>query len=185
MSWELDRHQWNTLRAAGTAVDVPLAIEALQSATTEEAAVDAYWRIDNVVVVQGAVYEAALAATQCLLSSLLQCTEVARPHILELLVQIGSGEASESEVVAGNSSVVEMCLGELVRGFPIYAHLLEHSSRTEERAYCVDLLCLCARHQAADHDRVVWYLRRVMTGEAPGELKRLVENWLQELAFVN
>lgn len=102
MSWEIEYYDWSQLEANGGALEVPGAIKALESAVTNETALRAYWKIDNTVIVQGAVYSAALPTVRCLLSSLLRSTAVGRPHILELLVQIGGGEAATLD--AGNAA---------------------------------------------------------------------------------
>src|SRR5688500_4419171 len=49
--WEFERFSWHTLRSANSAANIPQAIEDLRTATDEDSARSAYWRIDNEVVV--------------------------------------------------------------------------------------------------------------------------------------
>ena len=59
---ELSRHDWSGLRSfIGDASFVPNAIMALASARSETEAMNAYWRIDNVVMVDGRLSEFALS----------------------------------------------------------------------------------------------------------------------------
>ena len=104
MIWERERYDWASLRAMGSAVTVPKALQRILESTNEAEATSAYWLIDNVVVVQGSLYEAALPAAACLVVALAHCGLPARPKILELLVQIGAGKPDPSEIAAGNHS---------------------------------------------------------------------------------
>ena len=181
MSWEIGRHDWSLLRAAGSASGIPRAIMSLQSAISVNDATAAYWQIDNTVTVQGAVYEAALAAASCLLVSLVSCTEAARPQILELLVQIGAGEPADVEVEAGNFNIVPACLEEIARGVPIFVSVLERSHSSDERSSCVDLLGLCCRVDSSLRARVKSYFETVKVAGASDGLLALLESWAEEL----
>jgi len=66
--WEYRRHKWESLRSAASARDIPETIERLRLAATEEEASNAYWRIDNEVIIQGALFEAALPTAMCLVT---------------------------------------------------------------------------------------------------------------------
>lgn len=181
MTWEAERYNWSRLRAAGSASGVPKALVSLQSATSEQEAQEAYWNIDNTVVLQGSLYEAALPATACAVGILPRCTAVARPWCLELLVQLGSGQPDPSELVAGNTNLRELCIHELCRGVAIYFDLLENGNDIE-RGWCVDLLGLCARVDSSLKSRFKWNLERMLMEPINDELRKLSDNWLQELA---
>jgi hypothetical protein len=179
MSWEIERYDWSQLRADGGALGVPDALIALEYAASAEAAQAAYWKLDNTIVVQGTVYEAALPATRCLLASLLRSTDVARPQILELLVQIGSGEAIEP--AREHSDLVGQCVIEICRGLPIYLNILELSVDSDEQAFCVDLLGICCRADPTLRERVLWYFNR-MRSRAPSKgLLQLLDSWEEEI----
>jgi hypothetical protein len=179
--WEVERYDWSRLRAMGSASEVPEAISALRRATSAQEAERAYWRIDNVVVVQGALFEAAIPTTTCVVSALYQCSEAARPLMLELLVQLGSGEPDPGEIMAGNGGIQKLCARELGRGASIYLDLLENGSN-EERGWCVDLVGICVRADLSLRERGEWYLKRLLSTQPEGALRQLVENWLREIA---
>jgi hypothetical protein len=110
---------------------------------------------------------------------------VARPYILELLVQIGSGEPARAELEIGEPGILRMCLQETVRGMPMFVSVLGQSTGPNERASCVDLLGLCCRADPALMGRVRWYLERVLTEDIPAGLRRLIENWMEEVGSQN
>ncbi|HRI62678.1 MAG TPA: hypothetical protein PK156_00525 [Polyangium sp.] len=180
MNWEIDYYDWSQLQAAVDASGVPAAIRALESATSNDEALTAYWKIDNTVVVQGAVYPAALPTIRCLLISLTRSTVLARPHILELLVQIGSGEAAELK--GNNSDLVQRCLVEVNRGLPIYMDILERSINLDEKGFCIDLLGLCCRAEPSLKHRVQWYFNKLESQGTTDELRRLISSWEEEIA---
>ncbi|WP_437912847.1 hypothetical protein WME73_38505 [Sorangium sp. So ce302] len=160
---------------------MPLALRELQLAVTESEALAAYWKIDNTIVVQGQVYQAALAAVPCLLGVLLRCTEVARRHVLELLVQIGSGEAAAREIELGEVDIVQRCQREIARGLPIYVDIIERAVDADECAFCVDLLGLSCRADRGLRERVLWYFERVRVAASFEGVQRLLSSWLEEL----
>lgn len=182
VTWEAERYDWSRLRAMGSASGIPGALAALQSATSEQDARSAYWKIDNTVIVQGALYEAALPTTACAVSVLARCTSESRPWCLELLVQLGSGQPEPSELEATNGRLQELCAQELSRGFSLYLDFLENGTE-DERESCVDLLGLCARSDTSLRARVNWYLNRLLREELSEGLRQLTENWLQEFTI--
>ncbi len=63
----IDSVYWASLRSdSGSAVGVPQALWDLFSASSEDAAEAAYWRIDNEVIVQGQLHEAAVPTLEIL-----------------------------------------------------------------------------------------------------------------------
>lgn len=85
---------WHTLSAGpGNAAGVPAALQGLATATTEEEAKKHYWHIDNVVVVQGTLYESALPVVWSVYALLADPLPApARYRLIELLVEIAGGE---------------------------------------------------------------------------------------------
>jgi len=98
MSWidELlvEGTHWGRLEtASGTAEHVPDALKHLAQARTEDEAKAAYWELDNEVVVQGRLYEAAVPVVSVLLAMLQgQLSRVARARVVDLLVEIALGD---------------------------------------------------------------------------------------------
>lgn len=175
MVWEVQRHNWSQMRAD----KVPEALYALLRASTEKEAQDAHMIVDSTVAVEGALYEAAVPTATCLLTVLQRCTAVARPHVLEILVQLGSGEPAPSYIMAGGAQKLqERCQDELRKGVVIYLSILE-SGTEKERTFCVDLLGLCCQRDASLAPRVAWYFEKLLT-EAVGEgLKDMAATWLR------
>lgn len=182
MNWELQRHDWSSLRANGDASKVPEALIALQNATDEGEALRAYWRIDNVVVVQGALFEAAFPTVTALSIGLSNCTDVARPHILELLVQLVSGEPTLSERISGNEALAEDCRSVLPNALSTLFALLE-TAHPNEQMHCIDLLGMCAQVAPQAKDQVMWYLTCLIAREngQPSATLELARTWLASL----
>lgn len=177
----MERHDWSKLPGNGPVSKVPAAIIALQTAQSKSEAENAYWRIDNVVIVQGTVYASAVVATRCLIESLLNATTIARQFILELLVQISSAntDANESNAISyGN--ILDACKSEVMQGCAVFFHLLEHGSM-EERMWCIDLVGMCALDNKMVVQRAIWYFNRLLKEDLSAEMKALLENWLVEL----
>jgi hypothetical protein len=178
--WEFERYDWSQLRASRTARDVPSAINALLGASNEEDADRAYWKIDNVVVVQGSLFEAAIPTTACLLVGLVQCNEIARPRVLELLVQLTAGEDSPEEVKLGRQGIAEECARMLRLAAGTFLSLLEYGTE-EEQGYCIDLLGLCARQDVTLRAQIRFYFKRFLDRAPPRGLSQLVESWMNEI----
>ncbi len=178
--WEFERYDWSRLRAARSAAGIPAAITELVNATTSEEADAAYWKIDNEVVVQGALFESALPTTRCLTIALHRCTPAARPRVLELLVQLASGEAHPNEIEQGNAGIAGACGRELIAIAGLLFDLIERVGPDEDDL-CVDLLGLCARHHHELRERVCWHLRQFTTRSKDSNHEKLVAGWIQEL----
>lgn len=87
---------WSRLREAnGPAQGVGLALADLLAASTPNATREPYWRIENHVVVQGELFEAAEACSAVLVAAFAnERPRHVRISALDLLVQILSGSAS-------------------------------------------------------------------------------------------
>lgn len=107
----LDSTDWARLRTdSGTGGGLPQAVRELAAADTDAAAQHAYWQIDNEVVVQGELHEAAEPLLQVLLS-LVGCmsSPFGRRSVVELIQQIVCSEVRESERILGNSAIADRC----------------------------------------------------------------------------
>ncbi|MCK8498028.1 hypothetical protein [Myxococcus fulvus] len=152
---ELVRHPWSSLRVIqGAAEAIPTALRSLFSARSPSEIQTAYWRIENQVVVQGQLFESAVATTQVLMASLVDAKRPmpVRIGILELLFQLTSGESHQSEVDRGNGDLGGQCRAaareglwllyrELVEGEAAAAReVLEVIERTPDRLVMLDKL---------------------------------------------
>lgn len=104
--WDRDL-RWNDFGSAGDAADVPAALDALVAATSDDEAEAAYWRLDNVVVLQGSVYEAAVAVLPAIVRTLVAGPEIARRWCLELLLQIAGGWTDPAEAERTSRDLAE------------------------------------------------------------------------------
>jgi hypothetical protein len=148
----LDLVDWAALREiVGDARDIPSAVEALILARDEEAADNAYWRIDNHVVVQGQLFESALPLTPILLALLAgELEEIVRPRVLELLMQIVLGKSAESELICGNHNLGDLCKLAVSKGLWLYyLELLKERPTTQKLA--LELIAECESDQNRLH----------------------------------
>lgn len=173
-----DTDCWSNLRGAGSAANIPAAVLALQNATSVAQAERNYWRIDNTVVVQGMLFEAARPTASLLVGALAVCTLVARPRILELLVQVGSGEPSPSEVLVGNLALAKECRKQVCLGFDLYKQALNSLSE-EDLDYCVDLLGLCALENQGHKEQVRIIFLNLMGKPVGKGVQQLINNWME------
>jgi hypothetical protein len=178
--WEAERYDWSKLRAQGTAIGVPAALEAIQKASTAEEAEEAYWRIDNTVIVQGALHESAAATAACAITLLPRCLPPGRAFLLELLMQIATGEPAPDETPIAGDSVGQLCSREIRSGYALYLDLLERGD-DDERGWCADLVGTCVRHDQSLLNRTAWYLTRAQEVVQNPGVKKLLEKWEQEL----
>ncbi|WP_143020363.1 hypothetical protein [Sinosporangium album] len=108
---ELERYNWDSIRViTGKATEVPGGVQRMLTGYTEDQVSGAYWELENRVVVQGQLFEAAQYVVPALIVGLLE--DLARPArhaTLELLFQIVSGESHLSEVERGLPDLGESC----------------------------------------------------------------------------
>lgn len=105
---ELSRHDWSALRCAdGAATGVPQALRGLIAATSWDERQKYYWQLDNHVVVQGNLYEAAVPVVSVLCAALADGGLSADAHsgVVELLSQLVGGEPHGSEIVQGHGDI--------------------------------------------------------------------------------
>ena len=108
---EISRVDWAAHRQiVGTAERIPAALLDLLNAPTPEAANAAYWKLDNHVVVQGALFQAAEPVVSVLLAALTETRPAhVRASLLELLFQILAGEAAGGERALSNDPLAQAC----------------------------------------------------------------------------
>lgn len=104
--------QWSELRLlAGTVENVPAAICDMLAATFERDAYAAFRRLDNWVVVQGQVQEAAPATARLLLSKICsgEGTQVGIGYAMDLVFELSYGDVHISEIERGNTELGNDC----------------------------------------------------------------------------
>jgi hypothetical protein len=110
---ELNRWDWsNIMMCGGPATNIPLAIRELLSAETGDEAEEAYWKLENFIVVQGNIFEAAAYSIPVLMAALVK-TDRPGPvqvSLFELLYQILGGEVHADEIARGMHDLKERCV---------------------------------------------------------------------------
>jgi hypothetical protein len=109
---ELGRHNWETFGVAdGRPRDVPEYLEGLIESQTKADAEGYYWGLENEVVIQGQLYNSAVPVVSVILAALADdsSSNVARSWLLELLLQIVSGESISDEISLGNPDLGDQC----------------------------------------------------------------------------
>ncbi|GAA0408667.1 hypothetical protein Acor_71530 [Acrocarpospora corrugata] len=108
---ELSRYDWAQLyTCGGTAEQVPAAVRGMLESVSGDEVDRYYWRLENRVVVQQALYSSAPAVIGALLAGLADDIAFpARVGALELLYQIASGESGPEAVVEGKPNLGHEC----------------------------------------------------------------------------
>jgi hypothetical protein len=176
----IDAIDWRSLRSADSSIGLPRALHVLAASENRDELEKAYWGIDNESVVQGVLFESALAVTTCLLWIVGSCQANARPYILELLVQFISGAPAQSEIDLGNPFLQKRIRAEVIR-FVDYFLILADTGSEEERSFCVDILGVCAIEDSALKPAVRDKLISLNGSFEQDGVNRLIENWLAEI----
>lgn len=109
------RYDWrNVQESDGAAVGIPTAFIELLRSSGPEAAVKAYWKLENHVIVQGSLFEASVCVVSLIGAALAEPTRPkwVRIQLLELLFQIVTGESHPDEVARGVPDLGQRCRSE-------------------------------------------------------------------------
>ena len=176
-AWESERFEWSTIRAAAgrTAERVPDALESLRTSTNEHEASEAYWRLDNFVIIQGSLFDAALPTAACLVTLVGITSGIAREKMIELLEQISSGEAQD-----GKKNLKAEISSEICRAFTVYVGLLQYGSDLE-RELCLNLIVVCARERYDLRAQARFYVTRLLEEQnIPQRLRTFAQDSLEQ-----
>lgn len=122
---------WETKRVLpGTKADrIPEALCGLLS-ENPDIRKQAYWHLDNCVVVQSDLYEAAWYVIPFLLEILQASVDAGREEVYDLLYEIGNGGARPEQVIVhenGTTYPLEAaCREEVIAGWPLYLADMHH-----------------------------------------------------------
>lgn len=175
---EIQRHDWSHLRSfRGDASTLPAAIEALVLAESGDEAREAYWRIDNVAMVQGRLSESAASLTSCLLAGLPLAGGAARPYVFDLLAVIAGGYDDHVDSNAVGPVSAKECVWQMAMHLPVFVdELLQRGNPS-----CVDILLMCAVYDPSLRDQVEAVFRKAMQIPACSRICSLIENSLADL----
>jgi hypothetical protein len=174
---ELKRIEWSKLRTAnGFAEEVPSSLSGLLASTDMESALEAYWRLDNEIVVQRTLYEVAEFVVPILLSKVQSASDLAKERILDLLVQLAAGTTSRSEEALGNFNIEIRCRSQMRYGIAIFYHLLEHQS-SSIRNISLEILELIEE----DTRRLSWFLNQIIKNDPNDHVREIAISILQSM----
>jgi hypothetical protein len=137
----LDAVAWASLSIDhADASSVPRRVERLVEAEDQDAVDAAYWQLDKIVVVQGRVFDSALALVPVLLALLGgDLRGNVRARILDLLFEIQDGEAKPDATRDADHKLAVECTRAVRRGLWLYyACFLDADARVRKNA--VDLI---------------------------------------------
>jgi hypothetical protein len=123
---ELNRWDWsNIMECDGPATKIPSAIRELISADTPQEARAAYWKLENHVVVQGGIFEAAVYTVPVLVASWVRNDRPTHFVIatMNLFFQILAGDVRSEERERGLHDLKERCIAAMREGlWVLYAY---------------------------------------------------------------
>lgn len=135
---ELDAVDWDALRVIDSkpASNVPEAVERLLATESETDAENAYWKLDNRVVVQGQLFDSAPPLVPALFAALsTSLTEANKTYVLDLLVEILAGESAQSEAARGKRHLGQNARHAAIEGLWLaYRLASDPESSVRERA---------------------------------------------------
>lgn len=149
---------WSSFATAtGLASDVPEALTALWRATSDSEAQVAYWRLDNVVVVQGSVYEAARHVIDACVRIAVLGGTLQRRWGMELLLQIAGGWTDPGELERLDADVASECRQRLRRSLEaIYGLLADEDANVRELA--AEVIAQVEDRRETFDDRLRWLI---------------------------
>jgi hypothetical protein len=175
---EILRHDWSKLKTQDSYADsVPKAIIGLAQAKSDQEASDFESQIDNVVILQGFMHEAALPTTTCIVGLLPSCSAAGRRWMLGLLFQFGNGKSLTSP---DGEDLSRQCMREILYGTAMYFDILERGTYEEVHA-CIDLLILCAFEDRCLRARVDWTFRKLLETQVDESLREALGNGIDEI----
>lgn len=177
MNWLAERllaqTDWDAQRTLmGSASDVPEAVRRLASTTSEDTARDAYWGLDNHVVVQGQLLQSAFPLVPTLLALLAGgLSPWVRSHVLDLLWELSAGTEHPDEIAIGKVGLAERCRKAVSEGKWLYYQVLltDTEEDANSRGAAMDLLV----EFEEDRARLADVLRGVAARE-PNEATRSI-----------
>jgi hypothetical protein len=179
---ELDDVNWRSLRTAhGTAENVPAALISLAAARHACEVFDAYWRLDNHVVLQGTLYESAYFVAPYILDVLLSPSWAPiRIAAYDLLIEIACGIPDPNrpsiQLQGGAKNLREACRKVIASGLAEFERDLD-STNPDIRRRALDLL-MSFRENSQAH--LTTLLAGIDSG-ADADFARLLERAKREL----
>lgn len=132
---------WSKIKTGvGFADNIPKQFELLCSPIAEDRK-KAYWKIDNYVVIQSDLYEAAFYVINPLVNLLKKSKY--KNEIINLLIEIASGYAPEAEqIIVDNRKepLMQACQKELKKNYTFFCELLKNTVDSSEKKILQELI---------------------------------------------
>lgn len=176
----IDTFDWRNLRSADSSIKLPEAIQTLVTADNDDELDRAYWSIDNESVVQGILFQSALAVVCCLPLALHDCKAIAKPYILELLVQLTSGIPAQTEIALGNADLLKNIRSEVSKYISTFLQILDDGNEVE-KSLCIDIVGICALEDSSLKPIVKEKFDSLKGDFENDGVNKLIDNWLIEL----
>jgi hypothetical protein len=175
---EIERHDWSTVKSfLGDASMLPSAIQALVFAHSDDDARAAYWRIDNVAIIQGRLSGSVAPLTSCLLVGLPIATEFSRAYVFDLLAVIAGGYDDHVDSATVGPISAKDCVRQMAQQLPVFVDELIHRGNSS----CVDILLMCAIYDRTLREQVAGAFLEALQSPACARIADLIENSLADL----
>lgn len=177
---EIQNINWADLKQAhGNSVHVPEAIKGLISNDEKEQEAS-YWKLDNHVVLQGDLYQAAFYVIPFLLEILVSKIKFGRNYVYDLLFEIANGFAAEEATCVYDGvalSLTDACKTAVLGGVDLYLEeVTDTSSLCRENA--LDLLISLE----VGSDKVITRLNAIKDQEADLDFRLKLEEAISEIS---
>lgn len=176
---EIDKINWTLLKQAhGESSHVPKAIKGLVSPNPKEQE-DSYWKLDNYVVLQGDLYQAAFYVIPFLIEILKSTSFNGRKYVYDLLFEIANGYAVEEVLCNYNGKdypLTEVCKKSIADNFKIFlAEVANQSSDFREDA--LDLLITLEKNR----NEIVTELQIIRKNEIDSKFSNKLDEAITEI----
>lgn len=173
---ELRVVEWAGLRVShGSAISVPNTLMRLSKSPNIEAGWAEYWNLDNSVIVQGNLFNAAEAVIPFAIELAIEHTDHVRTLALELLIQIAGGATHPTELSFGDNDLDVRCRTAISKGLAFFYTLLGSSSE-EVRDRVVELIGLVEDNNS----RKSWTMGWVAANDPSSKTRNLARQIARE-----
>lgn len=177
---EIQEVNWADLKQAhGNSEHVPEAIKGLISNNENEQEAS-YWKLDNHVVLQGDLYQAAFYVIPFLLEILVSKIKIGRKYVYDLLFEIANGFAAEEATCVYDGvelSLTDACKKAVLGGVDLYLEEVADISSLC-RANALDLMISLEE----DSDRIITRLNEIKAQEADLDFRLKLEEAISEIS---
>ena len=175
----IENIEWDRIRTAeNNASGIPSALRGLVS-DDPEISESSYWKLDNHIVRQSDLYEAAYYVVPFLLEIVNASLHLGKAYAYDLLYEIANGYAPADQICLHNGiefTLSDSCRKAVESGVEIYFSEIIDTSSTERRK-ALELLVSLGKYERSILPR----LKELLTTEEDPEFKSLLRESVSEL----